>query len=275
MANQLGNFNLQTLPECIDACSSGWPGVCSGVTFLPAQWKDPAKKGFPTTNCYPFAEGDNPVSYANAAGGVSALSRTARNQGYGLWKRSSESASILLKSRQLDTSNNVTYATVTDTTNTLSLLTADDGNLYINLTNSSQAANTTADSFAFYDNTLFGDAQDRYLHYYPSTMSSVGASRIRLAPWGSIPHTAQLINLAPISAGGQTILVAVDTLGKFFWLYVCAIANQQNKVFLANNPTNGAGILQDPQLRFTVTGGLVNDCAVLALTAAGVPALAK
>ena len=38
-----------------------------------------------------------------------------------------------------------------------------------------------------------------------------------------------------------------------------------------NDPTNGAGILQDPDLRFTVTGGLVNDCAVLALTPNGVP----
>ena len=70
-------------------------------------------------------------------------------------------------------------------------------------------------------------------------------------------------------------MVAVDTLGNYFWLYVCAIENQQNKVFLVNDPTNGAGILQDPDLRFTVTGGLVNDCAVLALTPNGVPGFAS
>ena len=71
----------------------------------------------------------------------------------------------------------------------------------------------------------------------------------------------------------RTVFVAVDTLGNYFWLYACAIEGQQNKVFLVNDPSNGQGILQNPDLMFTVTGGVVNDCAPLALTADGLQAL--
>jgi hypothetical protein len=46
--SDLASLNLEFLYQCIDACSSGWPGVCNGVTFhgneVPAN-----------ANCYSFA----------------------------------------------------------------------------------------------------------------------------------------------------------------------------------------------------------------------------
>jgi hypothetical protein len=219
---QLASLTFSTLSQCIDACSSQWPGVCNGVNFYPA-----------LSTCYPFAIANNPVAFQQANGGQSAITRTARNGGYGLWKREID-ASPKLALRQSSnatntTSGDVTYASVFDTTNTLSLQAATDGNLYISLSNATQTTNTT---FGISGQTIFGDSLDRLLHYYPDNIAAVGASRIRLASWGSIPETATLISLAPVTVGTSTIYVAVDTLGNAFWLYVCAIEDQQDKVFL-------------------------------------------
>lgn len=278
MTEMLAGMNVATIGECIDSCSSGWPGVCNGVTFFAAQYRPPTAMSFPSSNCYPFSVGNNPVSYTAANGGSSALTRNARNAGYGLWRRELDDRPHL-ETRQSSnittvdnsTAGNVTYAAVFDTTNTLDLNAADDGNLFVGLLNSTtQSSNTT---WSFMGQSIFGDNQDRLLHYFPDSITAVGASRLRLAAWGSIPETAQLINLAPISAGSTNILVAVDTLGNYFWLYVCAIQDQQNKIFLVNDPANGEGLLQDPSLKFTVTGGIVNDCAALALTAANLTSI--
>jgi hypothetical protein len=100
-------------------------------------------------------------------------------------------------------------------------------------------------------------------------MSAVGASRIRVAEWGSIPLTANLISLVPFDDGqGDEILVALDTEGNYYWLWVCEVVGYGNKVFLTQDPVYGGDVLQDPDLMFTVTGGVVDDCAGLALVLA-------
>jgi hypothetical protein len=101
-------------------------------------------------------------------------------------------------------------------------------------------------------------------------MSALGVSRLRVAEWGKIPLTAAMISLVPFPDGnGHDVLVGLDTLGNYYWLFVCTIEGigkeGGNKVFLAKDATYGAGVLQDPGLKFTVTGGVVDDCAGLAL----------
>ena len=290
----LGGFNLKTLGECIDKCSSVWPGVCNGVVFFAAQYRASTSKSFPTTNCYPFASGDNPVSYELAAGGTSALTRNARNIGQGLWRRTFEVDTILqsrnvatvssphgrtalddmpaeVKKRQVvDTSGDVTYTSLLDVTNTLSLNAAANGNLYI--TSTTDVAQKTDTTFAVSNNAIMGDSLERYLHYFPQEAGVTGASRLRLAAWGSIPKTAELISLVSVGSSAGSMIIAADTKGNSFFMYACAINGQQNKVFLSKDSVNGASVLQDPSLKFTVTGGVVNDCVPLVLKSGGLTA---
>jgi hypothetical protein len=114
---------------------------------------------------------------------------------------------------------------------------------------------------------MIGDTSARLLHYFPTTMSAVGVSRIRVAEWGNIPLTATLISLVPFPSGvgDQEVLVGLDTLGNYFWMFACVIEGVGNKVFLAQDSVYGVDVLQDPDLKFTVTGGVVDDCVPLAL----------
>lgn len=97
-------------------------------------------------------------------------------------------------------------------------------------------------------------------------MTAVGASRMRVAEWGNIPLTATLLSLVPFPDGsGEEVLVGLDTLGNYFWLFVCDVYGYGNKVFLAESQVYGGDVLQDPGLKFTVTGGDVNECEPLAL----------
>jgi hypothetical protein len=113
---------------------------------------------------------------------------------------------------------------------------------------------------------MIGDTSARLLHYFPTTMSAVGVSRIRVAEWGNIPLTATLISLVPFPSGvgDQEVLVGLDTLGNYFWLFACVIEGVGNKVFLAQDSVYGVDVLQDPDLKFIVTGGVVDDCVPLA-----------
>ncbi|OOQ89640.1 hypothetical protein PEBR_07322 [Penicillium brasilianum] len=100
-------------------------------------------------------------------------------------------------------------------------------------------------------------------------MSAVEASHLRLGAWGEIPNTANLINLVPMSDGSEDILVAIDTLGNYYWPFVCAIQDQLNKVFLVQDYEMGASVLEGADLVYTVAGGVASNCSALALEAEG------
>lgn len=77
-----------------------------------------------------------------------------------------------------------------------------------------------------------------------------------------------MISLAPFpSDKGQDVLVAVDTLGNYFRLFVCTIEGlaEGNKIFLAKVSESGASTLVSDSVRFTVTGGVVDECQQVAL----------
>ncbi|KAG9569096.1 hypothetical protein KCU71_g1514, partial [Aureobasidium melanogenum] len=166
------------------------------------------------------------------------------------------------------TSDNSTNIVITDTTGQLQLTTSGDGNMYM-------SQNTSAANFASDGSVALGDAAGNFFVYYPDMMATYGASRFRLAAWGSIPHGAHLLTLTPLQSGSVTALLAVDTLGNFFFPVLCTFEGaQQAKVFLVKDPTADLSFIAAQELRFTMTGGVVSQCNPLALTSKSLQALA-
>ncbi|KAK4495760.1 hypothetical protein PRZ48_013028 [Zasmidium cellare] len=167
---------------------------------------------------------------------------------------------------------NSALITIRDTTGALQLQPGSDGSLFVSK-NDADVSSLSSSSFAW-DQTsdvVFGDSSSRLLHYFPSELSSLGASRFRLAGWGDIPIGASLLNLVPFQtdAVSDPVLVAVDSLGNYLWPFVCGLQGQTNKVFLVNDLDNGASILEGSDLVYTIVGGVAQNCAPLALTGNG------
>lgn len=159
---------------------------------------------------------------------------------------------------------------VTDTSNTLILNTAKNGNLFISAADDTTDMSTLLGPQLAADkstSTIFGDEEGRLLHYYPTTMTATGASRLRLADWDKLPKTAVLINLVPVTSGETTMLMAIDASGNYFWPFMCGMKDGLNKVFLVKDPETGAKVLEGEGLKFSVTGGVVGECGPLALNA--------
>ncbi len=117
-----------------------------------------------------------------------------------------------------------------------------------------------------------GDSNDRLLHYFPDEVSSLGASRLRLASWDKLPVGSRLVNLAPVTPTSgpvtEPLLVAIDPAGDYLFPVMCAIENQLNKVFLVKDMSETAlAALEAEDLKFVLTGGQASDCGPLALTA--------
>ena len=95
-------------------------------------------------------------------------------------------------------------------------------------------------------------------------MKQYNVSRIRLANETTTPLTSNLIALVPINYNdnNQTsnAYVSIDTLGNVFYLATCNIQDQPSKVFLVADPEQGVEKLLDPDLRYTVTSGVVEVC---------------
>lgn len=135
--------------------------------------------------------------------------------------------------------------------------------------------NASAANFASDGSVALGDAAGNFFVYYPDMMATYGASRFRLAAWGSIPHGAHLLTLTPLQSRSVTALLAVDTLGNFFFPVLCTFEGaQQAKVFLVKDPTADLSFIAAQELRFTMTGGVVSQCNPLALTSKSLQALA-
>lgn len=135
--------------------------------------------------------------------------------------------------------------------------------------------NVSSASFGSDGNVALGDAAGNLFVYYPDMLAAHGASRFRLAAWGSIPHGARLLTLTPLKSGDVTDLLAVDTLGHFYFPVLCSFEGaQQAKVFLVKDPTADLSFIADPELRFILTGGVVSQCNLLALTSKSLKALA-
>ena len=64
----------------------------------------------------------------------------------------------------------------------------------------------------------------------------------------------------------RNVYIAVDTLASYFFIATCNIQDQPSRVFLVSDPEKGIQKLLDPQIRNTVTGGIVEVCFFIAFT---------
>ncbi|KAL8749824.1 MAG: hypothetical protein Q9184_006653 [Pyrenodesmia sp. 2 TL-2023] len=116
---------------------------------------------------------------------------------------------------------------------------------------------------------VVGD-DSRFFHYYPDVMQQYGVSRIRLSNESEIPLTTHFISLTPVNYNDnnetKNVYAAVDTLANYYLLATCNIQGQASKIFLVADPDEGIGKLLDEQLRFTVTGGVVEVCYFISWT---------
>ncbi|KAI1849170.1 hypothetical protein JX266_005131 [Neoarthrinium moseri] len=167
------------------------------------------------------------------------------------------------------------YTPLTDLTGNWALYSDDDGSLRVVRGNASAtpdatANNTLGDAGAYwgsYDQIITSDGSARVLHYYPDTIDAYGVSRLRISPIDKMPKSSDCISLVPVnydnSPSTPGVYVAVDTVGKLFWPIICNIAGQPSKIFVASDPVTGPAKLTDPDLRYTVTGGVVQNCTFI------------
>ncbi len=171
-------------------------------------------------------------------------------------------------------------ATVRDTTGQLELFPSNNGNLFVAPVGSTEdlavlTNSTTLVAMTLPDNedtpyAVAGDSTDRLLHYFPDEAASLGASRLRLATWDKLPVGSRLINLVPITSdtSDDAMLVGIDTKGEYLFPVMCAIENQNNKIFLVKDTSASAlSALEADDLRFVLTGGAASKCGPLALLA--------
>ena len=103
-------------------------------------------------------------------------------------------------------------------------------------------------------------------------MAAFNVSRIRLSTQDQVPKTADIITLVPIDYDGSgsaaEVYMAVDTKGNYFYPVVCDIQDQPSKLFLVADAAAGLQELMAEELRYIVTGGIVQECCYMPFMAA-------
>ncbi|PSK60237.1 hypothetical protein B9Z65_1135 [Elsinoe australis] len=161
---------------------------------------------------------------------------------------------------------------MTDITGIFQLLPDADGNLYLskNYSVSNPAAN-----FALTTGVVYSDAQSRLLLFFPDTMAAYSASRIRLATTSAIPKGSRLLTWVPLGLNNSTVFTAMDTTGRYYFPVACVYSDSDKiKVLLVKNSLGNLSFLEDEKLQHVLTGGVVQNCEPIALSARGVPNLA-
>ena len=110
------------------------------------------------------------------------------------WKRSINT----LEARQDDGSDiadkDFTTFSVEDRTGSIALQIGTDGNLFVsNLDSDVDISDLTSGSsfvgISSPNTLIIGDTSEGLLHYFPSELEAIGASRLRVAPWNELPKT--------------------------------------------------------------------------------------
>lgn len=169
----------------------------------------------------------------------------------------------------------ISWVYINDQSRTWSL-TADPatGNVYV-------AQGGQGSLFATKQGYVIGDVSGSCFHYYPDLMERYGVSRLRFADEDKIPKDANYVGLIAVSidekeedkgarngTASQSAYTAFDSNGNIFLLATCNIQGQHSKMFLVKDAKHGAKMLKDEMLRWTVTGGIVEDCYYLLWDAA-------
>ena len=168
----------------------------------------------------------------------------------------------------------ISWVYINDQSRTWSL-TADPatGNVYV-------AQGGQGSLFATKQGYVIGDVSGFCFHYYPDLMERYGVSRLRFADEDKIPKDANYVGLMAVSidekeekgerngTASKSAYTAFDSNENIFLLATCNIQGQHSKMFLAKDAKHGAKMLKDEKLRWTVTGGIVEDCYYLLWDAA-------
>ncbi|KAF4551063.1 Hypothetical protein D9617_14g075190 [Elsinoe fawcettii] len=158
---------------------------------------------------------------------------------------------------------------ITDISGKFGLLPGADGNVYLAANVSGLAANWVLDA-----GFVLSDTQDRIFLYFPDLMDAYGASRLRLVGIGSVPVGSRLISWVPIAVNGTTILAAANTVEEFFLPVVCVYKDSKDfKVLLVKSDVQDIYFLEGEGLQHVVTGGVVDHCTMITLTAKGVASM--
>ncbi|KAL9595333.1 MAG: hypothetical protein Q9219_006510 [cf. Caloplaca sp. 3 TL-2023] len=207
-------------------------------------------------------DGPSPFDYVeslptNATSANDTLFQTINNASFA--SLDSTAAGSLNGSQSVNAPDTV-FLNITDQSGNDALVANEDGNIYY-------ADPGDGSEFAVVGRFVEGDAAGRFFHYYPDTMAAYNVSRIRLSDETHVPRTAGFISLAPVNHDDDLntpdVYVAVDTLGEIFFPVTCDIQDQESKAFLVRDLDQGVQKLLDPKLRYTVTGGIVEECYFL------------
>ncbi|KAK1241927.1 hypothetical protein MKX07_007750 [Trichoderma sp. CBMAI-0711] len=166
--------------------------------------------------------------------------------------------------------------TLKDATGSLLISPHVNGSIFVSSADSSVSLDLLTNGTTFMADItqplVVGDSASRILYYFPDTISAVGASRLRMGSWDAIPIGAEMITLFPTKTStGATVLVPMDSQQNVFYPFVCDIKGQLNKLFLVSDKDTGADTLTDPDLRYTVVGGVAQTCVSLAMVAEHLP----
>ena len=163
------------------------------------------------------------------------------------------------KNKSLTTADgpNAVYISIVDLSNSYQLQADTDGNLYLGDIGSSAA-------FVSDQGFVLGDDAEQWFHYYPDVMAKYNVSRLRVSSSDAIPKDADFVALVPVDYDDNpttpSVYAGLDTTGGIFFTLTCNIQGQASKIFLATDPVEGAKMLMEEKLRYTVTGGVVEDC---------------
>jgi hypothetical protein len=149
------------------------------------------------------------------------------------------------------------------------LVSCANGNLYAVLNDAKDSEycfgswDTTSDSEVVYDGV------HRSLHYYSDTMSVLGVSRLRVSDAGHVPQTSVTVALLPMrSPEGDDLYIVEDDAQNDFYPVVCDFVDgSASKVFVVKDPVEGVRTLQRDDVVYSITGGKVARCQLLALRA--------
>jgi hypothetical protein len=278
------NLCVNSLSSCVDECSGNYYTGCVGATIsLQANaWCFTCALSTKSTDTVSGTEGLNhwtfikvtPPSRKRADFVERAITTTSTSSISDITATGSGTTA------QPSPTGNVSSITITDATGQLLVNPHVNGSLFISAANSTTALTNLTSGITFVtdstDSAVLGDSTGRLMYYFPGTIAAVGASRLRLGSWGSIPEGAELVTLFPtVSSTGGTVLVAVDSSLRVFSPFVCDIEGQLNKIFLVNDASNGSSILTNPHLTYTVIGGVAQQCLSLGMVAQGLPGFTR
>jgi hypothetical protein len=153
-----------------------------------------------------------------------------------------------------------------DTSKTVQLVALDSGALTLG----TYGAQDAGASFGAIGSDIVIDAQDRFFVYFPDAVSKTGVSRLHLVGVNSVPQGSEIVVLVEFSTGTGNIYAPVDTKGNAYLLAWCNIdfgTGPTSKIFLVEDYDTGLTTLSNPDLLYTIIGGVVvGECSALDLT---------